>query len=230
VPTLNVAPHVIVGSLVLVFFWRTILAVKGGAVHRRNGRRYLLFLLPLLLSVVPISLTYVNGDPARLVQLVYLSLVVAAAGWTAWRAVRDRDDPARFRGPVFRAIAVALTAAALALFAIGIVERSVLSLGFAIMGIVYGGAMIGHLGRPPAQDWWLSWHLNGVSLLFAATHASFLGLTLRTLFPEQAGETMHAFSQLGTIAFAWGLRQWLGWRYAHLAGGAPVGPARPAAA
>lgn len=30
---------------------------------------------------------------------------------------------------------------------------------------------------------------------------------------------MHAFSQLGTIAFAYGLRQWLGWRYADLAGG-----------
>ena len=45
-----------------------------------------------------------------MVQIVYLALVLGTAGWTAWRAVRDRGTPERFRGPAFRALAVALAA------------------------------------------------------------------------------------------------------------------------
>jgi hypothetical protein len=207
------APHIVAGVLVLVCFWATLLAPKGGLRHRRVGRTYLLLLLPLLASVLPISLHYAQGDPARIARLVYLSTVVASAGWTAWRAVKDRRAPERFRGPVFRALAVALTASGVALLGIGIGEWDVLTVGFSVIGIVYGGAMLGFLGTKPAADWWLTWHLNGVCLLFAATHASFIGLAARTLFPEQAGQEMHAATQLGTIAFAYGLRQWLGRRY-----------------
>jgi hypothetical protein len=88
-----------------------------------------------------------------------------------------------------------------------------LMLGFSAIGVVYGGAMLGFLGREPEPGWWLRWHLNGVALLFAATHASFVGLLARSLWPEGAGEPMHALTQIGTIAVAYGFRQWLGVRY-----------------
>jgi hypothetical protein len=213
------APHVLVGALALTLFWRTILAVKGSRSHRRWGRVYLLMLIPLLGSVIPISLHFGARDPAKMVQLVYLALVLGTAGWTAWRAIRDREAPARFRGPVFRLLAIAMATCGSGLMVIGILKGDVLAVGFAVIGIVYGGAMLGELGRPPASNWWLNWHLNGVALLFAATHASFIGLVARNLFPALAGERMHALTQLGTIAFAYGLRQWLGRRYAHVAPG-----------
>jgi hypothetical protein len=79
--------------------------------------------------------------------------------------------------------------------------------------------MRGELGRSPAPDWWLSWHLNWISLLFAATHASFVGLLARNLAPGFAGEAMHAMAQIGMLAFAYGLRQWLGRRFSYLADG-----------
>jgi hypothetical protein len=208
-----VAPHVLAGALALALFWRTILTAKGSSAHRRWGRLYLMMLLPLLASVVPIALGEGN-DPARLAQLAYLALVVATAGWTAWRAMRDRGSPERYRGRVFRGLAVAMAAAGAALMVRAIMTADVLALGFSAIGVVYGGAMLGFLGRPPARDWWLSWHLNGVALLFAATHASFVGLLARNLAPELAGEAMHAMTQIGTIAFAYGFRQWLGMRYA----------------
>jgi hypothetical protein len=214
------APHIAAGVVVLAFFWLTILSRKGSLRHRRAGRAYLLLLLPLLASVLPISLHYAEGEPARVARLVYLSLVVAAAGWTAWRAVRDRRAPDRFRGPVFRGLAVALAASGVALMGIGIRDWDVLTVGFSVIGIVYGGAMLGFLGPTPPADWWLAWHLNGVCLLFAATHASFVGLLARTLLPGLAGDELHAATQLGTIAFAYGLRQWLGRRYR-------AGPAAP---
>ncbi|SRR5579871_754410 len=219
-----VAPHVLVGGLALAFYGRTALAAKGSRPHRRWGRFYLVILFPLLASVVPISLHPSGGDPARIVQILYLGLVLGTAGWTAWRAVRDRSSPERFRGPVFRTLAVAMAAGGTALMAIGIVKGNVLTVGFAVIGIVYGGAMLGELGRPATPDWWLNWHLNGVALLFAATHASFVGLLMRSAVPDHAGESMHALTQLGTIAFAYGLRQWLGRRYGYLSEREPTAP------
>ena len=220
---LIMAPHVLAGMLALALYWRTLLAAKGSRPHRRWGRVYLVMLLPLLASVVPVSLHLGKGNPARMAQIVYLSLVLGTAGWTAWRAVRDRGTPERFRGPVFRALAVAMAACGSGLMVIGILKGDVLAVGFAVIGIVYGGAMLGELGRPPAPDWWLNWHLNGVSLLFAATHASFIGLLARNLAPGLAGEAMHPLTQLGTIAFAYGLRQWLGRRFGYLADGDRAG-------
>src|SRR5215475_12705385 len=109
-------------------------------------------------------------------QIGYLALVLGTAGWTAWRAVRDRNAPHRFRGAVFRTLAVAMATCGAGLLVLGILKAKVLIVGFAVIGIVYGGAMLGELARPAAVGWWLNWHLNGIALLFAATHASFVGL------------------------------------------------------
>src|SRR5215510_13425108 len=98
--------HSVAGAALLVFYWRTLLSRKGSRDHKRLGRTYLILLVPLMISIVPITLAEAQQQgPARLLQLVYLALVVATAGWTAWRAVRDRRHLERFRGPVFRVFA-----------------------------------------------------------------------------------------------------------------------------
>lgn len=207
-------PHVTVGAAVLITFWRSMLSRKGSPAHRRHGRVYLILLAPLLVSILPIVLLAARREgPVRIVQLVYLGLLVAAAGWTAWRAIRDRGDPAAFRGPVFRLLAVALSGMACLLLVMGIATQNLMAFGFAVVGIVYGGAMLGFLGSDPAPGWWLRWHLNGIALLFAATHASFTGLVLRRLRPDWDGEVLHGLAQFGVIALAWFLRQWLAARY-----------------
>jgi hypothetical protein len=214
--------HSIAGAALLVFYWRTLLSRKGSRDHKRLGRTYLILLVPLMISIVPITLAEAHQQgPARLLQLVYLGLVVATAGWTAWRAVVDRGDPDRYRGAVFRSLASCLFAAGVALLIVGIARSNVLTVGFSVIGVVYGGAMLGFVGRVPTAEWWLDWHLNGVALLFAATHASFIGLIARYGMPGLAGEVMHGVTQLCTIAFAYGFRQWLGWRYSQFGGAAP---------
>jgi hypothetical protein len=206
--------HSVAGAALLVFYWRTLFSRKGSRNHKRLGRTYLMLLVPLMISIIPISLAEAQQQgPARLLQLVYLGLVVATAGWTAWRAVVDRGDPDRYRGTVFCILAGCLFGAGVALLILGITRSNVLTVGFSVIGVVYGGAMLGFLGREPTPRWWLDWHLNGVALLFAATHASFIGLIARHGLPGLAGEVMHGLTQLGTIAFAYGFRQWLGWRY-----------------
>ena len=207
-------PHVLVGTVVLGLFWRTFASVKGSRGHRRYGRVYMFMLLPLLASVVPISLQRIAEEgPAKLVQLFYLFIVVCAAGWSAWRAVKDKNDPDRFRGPVFRLLGGTLLVLGVILLIVGISTWNVLAVGFSSIGIVFGGSMVGFLARQPDHGWWLDWHLNGVSLLFAATHASFVGLVFRTLRPSWDGDILHALTQLGVIASAFLLRQWLGYRY-----------------
>ena len=216
-------PHIVAGALALGLYWRTLLARKGSEAHRRRGRAYLVVLPPLLASVVPISL-HLGGQsgPDRADRLSRACARDRRLDRVA-RGSRPRRSPERFRGRVFRALAVAMAACGTGLMVMGIMKNDVLAVGFAVIGIVYGGAMLGELGRPPAPDWWLSWHLNGVSLLFAATHASFIGLLARHLMPDYAGHAMHALTQLGTIAFAYFLRQWLGRRYAYLADGDRAG-------
>ena len=73
--------------------------------------------------------------------------------------------------------------------------------------------MLGFLRRRPSPDWWRQWHLNGVARLFAATHASFSGLVIRTLRPAWDGEVLHGLTQFGVIALAYFFRQWLSWQY-----------------
>ena len=80
-----------------------------------------------------------------------------------------------------RALRGAMAACGSGQMVIGILKGNVLTVGFAAICIVYGGAMLSELGRPPAPDWWLNSHLNGISLLFAKTHASFVGLPARNL-------------------------------------------------
>lgn len=207
-------PHVAIGSVALVLYWMTILSVKGSRRHRRSGRWYLALLLPLLVSVIPISVRAITvRGGASMLQFAYLTIVLTAAGWTAWRAIRDKRDPEGFRGVWFRTLAYALTGSGVLLLAAGIATSNVLQVGLSMIGVVYGGAMIGFLGRAPTERWWLEWHLNGICLLFAATHASFIGLVLERVVPGWAGDTLHAATQVGTVAFAYLLRQWMGRRY-----------------
>jgi hypothetical protein len=213
-PPSVLAPHVAVGILALLTFWGAALTRKGAPLHKLSGRAYLLALAPVLASVTLLALQAAAKDgPARLFQLVYLGLVVFTAAWTAWRAMRDKADVSRYRGPAFKLLAVLMMTSGAGLMAIGVVRDNVLTVGFSMLGIVYGGAMIGFLARTPSPGWHIDWHLNGVCLLFAATHASFIGIALRTLAPSIAGETLHVMTQLGTIAFAFGLRQVLDLRY-----------------
>ena len=214
-PLSVLAPHIFAGSLVLACFWGALLSRKGSPTHKTYGRIYLLLLAPILITVVPISLhVAARSDAARLVQLGYLALVVTTAGWTTWRAIRDRNAADRFRGPVFKTLAALMFISGAVLLVLGAALARPLTMGFSALGLVFGGAMLWELWREPAPGWWKIWHLNGVSLLFAATHASFVGIVAERLLPSLAGETMHIVTQIGTISFAFGLRFWLVRRYA----------------
>jgi hypothetical protein len=151
--------------------------------------------------------------------------------WLCWRAIRDRGDPARFAGPVFRVLATAMTLAGIFYASVGIRLANPMTFGFALIGLVFGMAMWRFALRgPPGPRWWIGWHLNGVCLLFAATHDSFFSLGLRRLVPELQGDGMRHLVFYSVLALAIGARLWLGRKYLAHGGRAPGRQSRASAA
>ena len=207
--------HVAAGLVALVAFWSAAILRKGSAAHRRAGRIYLLAMAGVLGSIPIIAAALLmQGEYLQVVRLPYVMLIASTAAWVAWRAIRDRLDPARFTGRVFRLLAVAMIASGLVFLAIGMKVGNVMTIGFALVGLIFGGAMLAFALRGPTSPrWWLAWHLNGICLLFAATHNSFLSLGLRRLLPQLHGETTRYLIFYSVLGLAIGARLWLGRRY-----------------
>ena len=207
--------HVSVGTVALGAFWSAAWLRKGSPAHRRAGRIYLIAMVGILASIPFIMAALaMQGDQAKAARLPYVTLIAATAAWVAWRAVRDRHDPARFTGRIFRLTGFAMAVSGLAFLAIGFRIGNAMTVGFALMGLLFGGAMLDFALRGPSGPrWWLGWHLNGVCLLFAATHDSFLSLGMRSLLPQLQGELMRYLIFYSVLGLAVGARVWLGRKY-----------------
>jgi hypothetical protein len=159
-----------------------------------------------------------RGRWASVILLSYVNLIAATAAWLTWRAIRDRRDLGTFTSPFFRGLALAMVVFAVVILALstttGSVARSVLLTGFSMVGIVTSTNMLTLAGsRNAARRWWLAQYLNGVTLNFAATHASFFGFGLARVLPELSGPWMRTVSQLSILGLALMLRLWIGRRY-----------------
>jgi hypothetical protein len=206
--------HILAGVLALVAFWTAASMRKGTQRHRIAGRVYLLALFGILASIVPMIVAFASTDITMAVRLGYLMLIVATAIWIAWRAIRDKQHVERFAGPVFRALATAMGLFGTFFLFIGISRGSALVVGFGSIGIVYGIGMWWFVLRgSTGPHWWLAWHFNGICLLFAATHDSFLSLGLRSVLPELQGPVMRSLVLFGILSLAVLLRIWLGRRF-----------------
>ena len=207
--------HAAAGMVALAAFWSAAMLRKGSTAHRRAGRIYLLAMVGILASIPLIAaVLLMHGEYLQVVRLPYVMLIASTAAWVAWRAIRDRLDPARFSGRVFRLLAFAMIASGLVFLAIGMKVGNAMTIGFALVGLAFGGAMLAFARRGPAGPrWWLAWHLNGVCLLFAATHDSFLSLGLRSLVPQLQGEALRYLIFYSVLGLAIGARFWLGRKY-----------------
>ena len=207
--------HVAAGMVALAAFWSAAMLRKGSTAHRRAGRIYLLAMVGILASIPLIAAALLmHGEYLQVVRLPYVMLIASTAVWVAWRAIRDRLDPARFSGRVFRLLAFAMIASGVVFFGVGVRAGNLMTIGFALVGLVFGGAMLAFAVRgPTGPRWWLAWHLNGVCLLFAATHDSFLSLGLRSLVPQLQGDAMRYLIFYSVLGLAIGARFWLGRKY-----------------
>ena len=216
--------HSAAGTITLFSFWTAALAAKGGLVHRRAGKVYLLSLLCVLtLSTLMVAGRALQGDPGGAVFLAFLISLVGSASWIMWFSVRYRRDPERLVGSVYRGLASWLVVAGIAMFALGVTRHAPLMMFLSLVGAGFGANMW-RLALTPGRDsrWWLAQHMNGAALNFLATHDSFIALGLGSVIPEIRTSVPRMLVAVGLAALALLLRWWLGRRY--LRAGIQVGP------
>ncbi|QSX79146.1 DUF2306 domain-containing protein [Agrilutibacter solisilvae] len=213
-----VASHVAAGTLALATFWSAAALRKGSPLHRRAGQLYLLAMLGIILSGLPLAVVrVVEGHPVTAAFLGYLVVITAGGTWTAWRAVRDKRDVARFTGPVYATLGWLSLLSGAGVLALGLKVGSPLLMGFSSVGLFAGQDMLRKrrdttrlTSRP---NWWFVEHYTAMLGNGVATHIAFLGIGLPRLFPAVDGVALHYTAWFGPLVVALAAKLLLDRRY-----------------
>ncbi|KRA17014.1 hypothetical protein [Lysobacter sp. Root604] len=229
-----VAAHGSIGVLALATFWAAAALRKGSALHRRFGQAYLLAMLGILITAVPMAVVrYLQGQLYIAVFLGYLVAITANGVWAAWRAIRDKHDVARYTGPVYVGSGLLALLAGLGVLALGVHDGSPLFIGFSAIGLYVGYDTLNkrlHRARLAARPrWWLGEHYSAMLGNAIATHVAFLAIGLPRLLPAVDGVALHYFAWFGPLLAAVIAKRVLDRKYAAARPAATVPTARGAA-
>jgi len=207
--------HIASGTVALVAFWTAAALRKGSRLHRRVGDTYLLAMVGVILSALPLAVgAFLRDRPAIGTFLLYLVLVTATACWLAWRAIRDRSRQDRYTGPVYRALAWLNIVAGAVVLIIGLRLGSVLLSVFAGVGLVSGPVMLRFASRADRDArWWLFEHYGAVIACGVATHIAFLNLGLQRLVHGDFSPAAQYVAWFGPLVAAFIAGRWLDRRY-----------------
>lgn len=194
--SLTVAAHGGIGLLALVTFWSSAALRKGSVPHRRAGQAYLLAMLGIIVTAIPmVGFQFQQGRTVTAAFLGYLVVITATGVWGAWRAIRDKHDVERYTGPVYQALAWLSLASGLAVLALGLRVGAPLLIGFSAVGLFVGQDMLRkrrQRERLAAQPrWWLGEHYGAMLGNGVATHVAFLSIGLPRLLPAIDGAALH---------------------------------------
>jgi len=212
---LPVILHVAAGTLALATFWTAGLVKKGTPFHRRVGQVYLLAMLVIVLTGIPLVLQQIaRGQPIGALFLTYLLVLVGNASWFAWRAIRDRRDRAAYYGPMFWFVVVLTAVCGLAIIALGTQVGAVLLQVFGGVGVVAGiGAWTSWRRSASDPKWWLKEHYGAMIGNGVATHIAFFSIGLRGLLPDVDPQLLQHFAWFTPLAGAFVAGWWLNRRY-----------------
>ena len=208
-------PHAFVGTVALATFWTAAFAKKGSTLHRSVGRIYLLAMLGVLFTAIPLALSQaLKGQWVGATFLGYLVVLVGHSCRTAWTAIRFKHDFARFTGTGFRISAALLGATGLAVTVLGLVHGSVLLIIFGLIGPLgaWGARSLLRNG-PQTPRWWLKEHYGAMIANGVATHIAFLQIGLMRLVPELGSGMIQHLAWFGPLALSFVAGWWLNRRY-----------------
>lgn len=185
--------HVAAGTLALIGFWTAAALRKGSPRHRLVGRAYLLAMLAVIVSGVPLTIQRaIDGQPVTASFLAYLLLITATGVWSAWRAIRDKADPIAYTGVVYRGLGLANMLAGAGVLALGVNVGSPLLMGFSAVGLFAGQDMLRKRRQIAGKPlWWREEHYTAMLGNGVATHIAFLSLGLPRLLPRIDGAALH---------------------------------------
>ena len=210
--------HGLLGALALVTFWTAALARKGSPVHRAAGKVYLAAMVALLVPAVPLAIRiWITRSWVGGVFLMYLEVIVATSVWASWRALRDKRDWAKYTGRTYRTLAWLNIASGAVVLALGLFWASQMRLifvGFSLVGLLGGRAMLRFArARPSDPRWWLGEHFGAMIGNGVATHIAFLSIGLPKVLPMLAGPVLQNTAWLGPLTLAVVARAWLDRNY-----------------
>lgn len=216
--TLVFASHVAAGTVALASFWGAAALRKGSLLHRRTGQVYLLAMAVVVASAIPLcAAQYLRGNTVTAAFLAYLVVITSTGVWSAWRAIRDKHDVARYTGPVFVALGLLSLLTGLAVLALGLRVGSPLLMGFSSIGLAAGADMLAkrarreRLGARPC--WWMVEHYTAMLGNGVATHIAFLGIGLPRLLPSLNGSSLQYLVWFGPLLLAVLAKLWLDRRW-----------------
>jgi hypothetical protein len=210
---LSLLSHLLAGGLTFIFFWASVLTVKGSPSHRLRGKLFFVSLLPVGISVGAILILRSSTfDPARMIQFIYLLLCLLTVGTVGWTAIRWKQQVERFRGLHFRILGPTMFAGGAVVLAAGALAGQPLAMILSSIGLVYGAAMMrfAWVRSPLHPKWWLGWHLNSVLLLSSAVHGTLLAVIYRTFVDASGFDAAQLVTQPGTLLLALALRAYIG--------------------
>lgn len=208
-------PHAVIGTVALGTFWTAGLAKKGSPMHRFAGSVYLLAMIGVLVTALPLALAQaLKGQWVGATFLAYLVVLVAHACRCAWTAIRWKHDFARYTGTGLRVSAAILGVAGLAVTAIGIAFEAWLLIIFGLIGPMSAlGARSLIRNGPQSPRWWLKEHYGAMIANGVATHIAFLQIGLVRLLPELSGSVIQNLAWFGPLALSFVAGWWLNRRY-----------------
>jgi hypothetical protein len=213
--TFTTIVHVIAGSIALASFWAAALARKGSRPHVLAGRIYLIAMIAIILSGIPLVARFaIEGAWVFAAFFGYLLLLVSFTCWTAWRAVRDRSHPERYTGPMYWLLLVLVACSGAGIGVLGLARGSAILAAFGAIGPLagLGGLRIRRRIRTD-RLWWLREHFGAMIGNGVATHVAFMSIGLRTLVPHADPVLLTYLAWFGPLSAALVAGWWLNRRY-----------------
>ena len=212
--------HIAIGTVGLIAFWTTAALRKGTRQHRRIGRLYMLAMMGIILTAIPLAArAFAAGNDVLGVLLSYLIVVTASAAWIAWRAAHSRLSVQTFVGGPYRPVAWVNGLSAAAVLTVGVMAQVPLLLGMSSIGFYIGFQML-RFSRSTTTDraWWLKHHYTGIVGSGVATHIAFLNLGFTRLVPSRYVALAHYTAWFGPLVAALAAIWWLDRRYGRSQG------------
>lgn len=199
--------HIVSGTLALTTFWLAAVVRKGGRSHRRCGQVYLLAMVAVIASGVPLIVQkLLDNHVVGAAFLGYLLVITATGVWSAWRAIRDKHDVARYTGPVYVGFALLSILSGIGALVLGLWVGAPLLIGFSSVGVLGGARMLAkrrHREQLAARPrWWIIEHYSAMLGNGIATHIAFLLIGLPRLLPMIDGTWLRYVAWFGPLLVA----------------------------
>jgi uncharacterized membrane protein len=207
--------HIAAGSLALLSFWCAGMMRKGTPLHRRIGQIYLLAMLLVIVSGVPLVLGLLARDKFVSASFLgYLLILTSNTCSNAWRAIRDRRDYRRYYGSIFWLLSGLSAAAGLGMIALGFTRGAPLLWIFGSIGVIsLLGAFAARRRAPHTPNWWLREHYGAMIGNGVATHIAFFAIGLRNAFPAVDPAIQQSLAWFGPLLASVIAGVWLNRKY-----------------